>query len=411
MASVLRTILVDSDPESLATLRRLFAASSGAVIVGEFPDIAQALVEGPSRNPDLLIVEIPRQVAAQGAEAATGIVENASEALPSTAIFVTGPSLPADVVIKLIRAGAVEFLTRPVERADVLAALDKLGRFHRGSAPARRVGRLTSIFSTKGGLGVTTAATNLAVALSNQVAGSVLLVDVNSAQSDVATFLNLRTTYSVLDAFENVGRMDESFLRGLLVKHGNGLWVLPGPQRMERIQFGAEPVRIGLELMRSYFDHVVLDLRHDLDPGTVTALEQSDTILFLTSLDVPAIRSSMAGLAAFRQLGVSQQRIKIVVMREDTAEDMTTKQVRDALGLPIFWRIPNDYQAVMSSINAGSPVVMASPRSKVARSLVQLAEWIGHQKPPGGREKPPGGPKRGFSLKHLVWNPKGSRGA
>jgi pilus assembly protein CpaE len=406
MASVLRTILVDSDPESLATLRRLFAASGGAVIVGEFPDIAQALVEGPSRNPDLLIVEIPRQVAAQGAEAATQIVETASQALPSTAIFVTGPSLHSDVVIKLIRAGAVEFLTRPVERADVLAALDKLTRFHRGNAPARRLGRMTSVFSTKGGLGVTTLATNLAVALSNQAAGSVLLVDVNSAQSDVATFLNLRTTYSVLDAFENVGRMDESFLRGLLIKHGNGLWVLPGPQRMERIQFGAEPVRIGLELMRSYFDHIVLDLRHDLDPGTVTALEQSDTILFLTSMDVPAIRSSMAGLAAFRQLGISQQRIKIVVMREDTAEDMTTKQVRDALGLPIFWRIPNDYQTVMSSINAGNPVVVASPRSKIARSLGQLAEWIGHQKPPGGRET-----KRGFSLKQLVWNPKGSRGA
>ena len=406
MASVLRTILVDSDPESLATLRRLFAASAGVVIVGEFPDIAQALVEGPSRNPDLLIVEIPRQIAAQGAEAATRVVEDASQALPSTAIFVTGPALPADVVIKVIRAGAVEFLTRPVERADVLAALDKLTRFHRGNAPARRLGRVTSVFSTKGGLGVTTVATNLAVALSNQGSGSVLLVDLDSTQSDVATFLNLRTTYSVLDAFENVGRMDESFLRGLLVRHGNRLSVLAGPQSMERIQFGAEPVRIGLELMRSYFDHVVLDLRHDLDPGTVTALEQSDTILFLTSLDVPTIRSSIAGLAAFRQLGVSQQRIKIVVMREDTAEHVTTKQVRDALGLPIFWHIPNDYQAVMSSINAGNPVVMASPRSKVARSLAQLSEWVGHQKPPGGREA-----KRGFSLKHLVWNPKASRGA
>src|SRR5919197_2101476 len=168
MASVLRTILVDSDAESLATLRRLFAANAGVVIIGEFPDIAQALAEGPSRNPDLLVVEIPRQIAAQGAEAATRVVENASQALPSTAIFVPGPALPADVVIKVIRAGAVEFLTRPVERGDVLAALDKLTRFHRGTEPTRRLGRVTSVFSTKGGLGVTTVATNLAVALSNQ---------------------------------------------------------------------------------------------------------------------------------------------------------------------------------------------------------------------------------------------------
>jgi pilus assembly protein CpaE len=407
MASVLRTILVDSDAESLTTLRRVFASSAAAVIVGEFPDIGQALIEGPTRNPDLMIVEVPRHLATQGADAATRMIENVSQTLPSTAVLVTGPSLPADFVIKLIRAGAVEFLTRPVERVDILAALDKLARFHRGSAPARKLGRMTSVFSTKGGLGVTTMAANLAVSLASRASESVLLVDLDSRQSDIATFLNLRTTYSVLDAFENVGRMDESFLRGLLVRHGSGLWVLPGPQRMERIQFGAEPVRIGLEVMRSYFDHIVLDLRHDLDPGTVAALELSDTILYLTSLDVPAIRSAMAGLAAFRQLGVSQQRLKVVVMRDDTAEDMTTKQVRDALGLPIFWRVPNDYQAVMSSINTGNPVVLASPRSKIARSVTQLSDWVGQQKPSGR-----GQPKhRGFSLKRLVWNTKETPGA
>jgi pilus assembly protein CpaE len=405
MSSVLRTILVDSDAESLATLRRVFAASAAGVIVGEFSDAAQALIEAPARHPDLLILEIPQAVAVQGPEAATRIVENVTQALPSTAIMVTGPMLPADVVIRLIRAGAVEFLTRPVERADILAALDKLSRFHRGSAPARRSGRLTSVFSTKGGLGVTTVASNLAVALASRGTESILLVDLDSRQSDIATFLNLRTSYSVLDAFENVGRMDESFLRGLLVRHGSGLWVLPGPQRMERIQFGAEPVRIGLEVMRSYFDHIILDLRHDLDPGTVAALELSDTILFLSSLDVPSIRSSVAGLAAFRHLGINQQRLKVVVMRDDTSEDMTTKQVRDALGLPIFWRIPNDFQAVMSSINTGNPVVTASPRSKIARSVIQLSEWVGQQKPSVARPS-----KGGFSLKRLVWNPRASRG-
>jgi pilus assembly protein CpaE len=403
MASVLRTILVDSDAESLTTLRRVLASSQAAVIVGEFSDVNQALLEGPGRNPDLLIVEIPREVVAQGAEAATRVIENVSESLPNTAILATGPAIPADVVIRLIRAGAVEFLSRPLERADIQAALDKLGRFHRGSAPQRRLGRMTSVFSTKGGLGVTTLAANLAVALAGRGSQSVLLVDLDSRQSDIATFLNLRTTYSVLDAFENVGRMDESFLRGLLVKHSSGLWVLPGPQRMERIQFGAEPVRIGLEIMRSHFDHIILDLRHELDPGTVTALEMSETILLLTSLEVPAIRSSIAGVAALRNLGVSQQRMKVVLMRDDTAEEMTPRHVSDALGMPVFWKVPNDYQAVMSSINAGNPVVLASPRSKIARSMRELSDWVGHQKPAGRHHA-----KRGFSLKRLMWNPRES---
>jgi pilus assembly protein CpaE len=403
MASVLRTILVDSDAESITTLRRVLASSQAAVIVGEYADVTQALLDGPARNPDLLIVEIPREVVAQGADAATRVIENVSQALPNTAILATGPGIPADVVIRLIRAGAVEFLSRPLERADIQAALDKLGRFHRGSAPQRRLGRMTSVFSTKGGLGVTTVATNLAVALAARGSQNVLLLDLDSRQSDIATFLNLRATYSVLDAFENVGRMDESFLRGLLVKHSSGLWVLPGPQRMERIQFGAEPVRIGLEIMRSHFDHIILDLRHELDPGTVTALEMSDTILLLTSLEVPAIRSSMAGVAALRHLGVTQQRMKVVLMRDDTAEHMAPKHVSDALGMPVFWKVPNDYQAVMSSINAGNPVLLAAPRSKIAKSMRELADWVGHLKPSGQHHG-----KRGFSLKKLMWNPRES---
>jgi pilus assembly protein CpaE len=406
MTSVLRTLLVDDDPESLTTLRRVLAGSPATIIVGEFPDVGQALVEGPARHPDLLILEIPRHVVTQGPDAATSIIERVSQALPNTAILATGPTMPADVVIRLIRAGAVEYLTRPVDRADILAALDKLARFHRGSAPERRLGRMTSIFATKGGAGVTTVATNLAVALAHAGNGNVLLVDVDSRQSDVATFLNIRATYSVLDAFENVGRMDESFLRGLLVRHGSGLWVLPGPQRMERIQFGAEPVRIGLEIMRSYFDHLVLDLRHDLDPGTVTALELSDVILFIVNLDVPSIRSAVAGLAAVRQLGISQQRLKLVLMRGDTATEMTVKQARDALDMPVFWSVPNDYQAVMSSINTGNPVVLSSPRAKSARSFRQLSEWVGQQQTPAARRRD----KRGFSLKRLVWTPKGSAG-
>src|SRR5687767_10139280 len=106
MASVLRTILVDDDQESLATLRRVLAGSPATVIVGEFPDVGQALVEAPARNPDLVIVEIPRHLATQGVEAATSVIERVSQALPNTAIIATGPTMAADVVIRLMRAGA-----------------------------------------------------------------------------------------------------------------------------------------------------------------------------------------------------------------------------------------------------------------------------------------------------------------
>lgn len=402
MASVLRTVLIDSDGESLASLRRMLATTASAVIVGEFGSVAEALVEAPVRRPDLVVVEIPARQVAEGPEAASRLVSELTKALPDAAVFTTAAGVSADFVIRVMRAGAVEFLTRPVERADLVSALEKLTRFRRGGTSAeRKAGRVTAVFSTKGGVGVTTLATNVAVCLA-QRGSTTLLVDLDTRQSDVATFLNLRGSYSVLDAFENVGRMDESFLRGLLTRHSSGLWVLPGPSRIERIQLGADPVRVGLEIMRSHFDHVILDLRHDLDAGTVAALEAADTILVLTSLDVASVRSTSAGIAGLRQLGISAQRVRVVVTRDETSDEVTTRHVRDALDMPVFWKVPNDYQANVSSINAGEPVVTASPRSKLARSFVQLAEWVGQAK--GGGTAAPA--KRPFSLRRLVWNPK-----
>jgi pilus assembly protein CpaE len=404
MSSPLRTIIVDADPESRATLRSILAGNRATMFVAEFSDIAEALIEGPARRPDLLIVQLPQHGDLLDPDKAEEAVEELSKAMPDVVIFATAPPVSADFVIRVIRAGAVEFITRPVERAHILAALDKITR-RRGSASRGRTGRVTSVFSAKGGLGVTTMATNLAVCLATaNNAGNVLLIDLDSRQSDVSTFLNLRPTYSVLDAFENIGRMDESFLRGLLSKHPSGVWVLPGPSRMERIQLGAEPVRIGLEIMRAYFDQVVLDLRHDLDPGTGTALEVSDTILFLTGLDVAAVRAGRAALAAFRSLGINMQKVKVVVMREDTGEEVKAKHVKEALDAAVFWKIPNDYVSVVAAINSGDPVVTAAPRSKVARSVRALGEWLGQAASEGKSQQ-----QKAFSLKRLMWNPKGSR--
>jgi pilus assembly protein CpaE len=327
--------------------------------------------------------------------------------VPDAAIFAVGPSMSADLVIRVIRAGAVEFLQRPVDRVDVAAALDKISRFRRSGAPSRPVGRITSVFSPKGGLGVTTMAVNLAVCLA-ETGRNTLLIDLDSRHSDSSTFLNLRPTYSALDAFENIERLDESFLRGLLVRHASGLWVLPGPGRMERLQLTGEQVQAGLEIMRSNIDQLVLDLRHDFDPATIAALEASDTILYLTSLDVAALRAGAAGLAAFRHLSINFQRVRVVVVREETAKDVTLKHARETLGVNIDWKTPSDYQTLVSAINSGQPAVTAAPRSRIARNLRQLAATL---EPLSGTADSTAPSKRAASLLGRVWTPKGSPGA
>jgi pilus assembly protein CpaE len=198
--------------------------------------------------------------------------------------------------------------------------------------------------------------------------------------------------------------LDESFLKGLLTKHGSGLWVLPGPTRMDRTKVAGEQVKVGLQILRSYFEHVVLDLPHDMDPATIAGLEASDAILFLVSLNVSALRSGAAGLAAFRHLGLDPKRIRIVVMRDGTGEDITLRHVREMLGTSIYWRTPSEYPTVVTAINRGEPAVMSSPRSKISRNLRELCDRLVNGLAPGPE---PAAARTAF---RLPWMAKAIRG-
>ncbi len=387
MTGMLRALIVDSDTGARATIRRMLGAAGAVGIVGEFGDLAEALAASAVARPDLAVVEV-------SATGAVEAVELLVRRLPGVAIVATG-DLPADVGIRVIRAGAFEFLKRPVEQRDLIGAVEKFARFRSVSVPPRQ-GRITAVFSTKGGLGATTLAVNLGVALAEREANT-LLVELDTRYSDVNTFLDLRPKFSILDVFENLERMDESLLRGLVTKHSSGLWVLPGPGRYERAMLGATQVGGGLELLRGHFDHVLLDLRHDFDAGTVAALEAADGVLFVTTPCVAALRAGASALTTFRHLGLDVKRIRLVVMRDGTSDDVTLKHIQDTLGLPPSVRIANDYRTVVTAIDAGRPLVTAAPHAKVAKSLRRLAAALAGEAPQVPAEASPRASRLGMA--------------
>lgn len=371
---VLRTIIIDAQPEARATIRQALASIPSVTIVGEYADIAEVLKVG-SLRPDLMIVEVPDDPV-QGEVGSVAAIERLVRRMPDTGIVATTANCAAEFVVQIIRAGALEFVRRPIDAREVVAALEKVARF-RGRSVQRRRGRVTAVFSSKGGLGATTLAVNLAVCFAERApTQSTLLVELDTRHSDIVTFLDLSPRYSILDVFDSLDRMDESLLQGLMSRHPSGVSVLPGPARMERGYLGGEQVQAGIELLRGHFDHVVVDLRHDLDPGTIAALEAADSVLFLTSLNVSALRSGAAALAAFRHLGLDVTTVKVVVMRDGTSEEVTPKHAREVLGLPVYWKTPSEYAPVVAAINSGQPAVSAAPRSKFARNIRQLGDML-----------------------------------
>jgi pilus assembly protein CpaE len=400
MPSSLRAVLVDADPSSRAAIRKLLTDIPSVTVAGEWPAVAEALAGAPAIRPDLAIIDVP----ADDEGALLGI-EQLVRKLPDAAILATGGRLSADLVIRVLRAGALEYLARPVQRPDLVAALEKLARF-RGTPAARPAGRVTSIFSAKGGLGATTLATNLSVLMAERNGGKTLLVELDTRHSDVVTFLDLAPRYSIVDVLESCHRMDDSLLRGLLTRHASGLSIAPAPTRHERAHLSGDHVAGALQILRSHFDEVLLDLRHDLAPETVVALDASDVVLFVTGLDVASLRSGAAALTAFRHFGIDSRKVRVVVIRDRSGDDVTLKHARETLGLPVYWHTPSDYRTVVAAINAGRPVVSLSPRTKVSRSMRELAAKLcGDSAQGNGRRR------RGVSLLSMPWPIKRLSGA
>jgi pilus assembly protein CpaE len=384
---------MDTDTATRREIRQYLERINKTTVVGEAREPGEALVVA-KKGADIAIVEVPE---GPGEGPALDFIAQMVRLIPGVSVMATGSDGSADLVIRAIRAGAVEFLRRPISRDDLAAAIEKVRRLRKGPAPAEpKMGRIVSVYSLKGGLGSTTLATNLAVGLAQDEPDAVIAVDLDLHQGGVSTLLNMRPQYSILDAFAQSERMDESLLRGLLARHESGLHVLAAPSQVERSHFSPEQIREGLGVIRSHFAHVVIDLPHDLDPGTIAALEESSDILYLVGLNVPAVRAAAAGLTALRQLGIDNRKLKVVVSRADANEEVTLRQAREALGAPVFWRIPNDYPTVLSSINQGAPLVLSSPRTEIARNLRELTGKLRSGTDTKGKDR------EGFSLLRRV---------
>src|SRR5262249_10923022 len=243
--STLRVGVVDSEPDARAATRRVLSAMPSVAIVGEYGDVAEAAQKAPAARPDILIIEVTVNGSAAG-------IESLAHRLSGTALVATAADASPEFIVQVLRAGALEVVRRPVEQRELLAALDKVARL-RGRPIQRQPGRVTAVFSTKGGLGITTLAVNLAGASTEHpTVKSALLVELTSGPSDVVTFLDLQPRYNVVDVLENVDRMDESLLQGLTTKHGSGLCVLPAPSKIDRGALLGDRVHAALDLLRMH---------------------------------------------------------------------------------------------------------------------------------------------------------------
>ena len=344
---------------------------------------------------DLLVRELDLALGEEEIESVAELVTRRGD----REVFLTAATYDAEILMRLMRQGVREFFPQPINHEEVRMALwrFKERRESRLGPRGSKQGRIINVFGAKGGVGTTTAAVNLAAAcLTHKEGATVALMDMNLPFGEAQLFLDITPKYHWGEILGNISRLDATYLMSVMSRHASGLYLLAPPSRLDDLQM-ATPENISrlLELMRQVFDTVVIDLGMYLDEITLKVMDISDAIVLVSVQNLPCLANVRRFLDNIRQAQAGlEEKLRIVVNRHLGESELTVEDMENALGLPVYWRIPNDYGTTLSAINQGKTLLETAPRAAVTRSIGELAAVLA----PATEEKPK---KSLFGLKFL----------
>jgi len=343
---------------------------------------------------DLIVID--REIA--DAESLARQVYTVATTVPCIAIV---PELTTAIMRRLVHAGMRDVIGQPTPYTDMTITIQALlnaesDRRKSLSAPettTRRRGKLVVVSSTKGGVGTTTIAVNLAVALRQLTSTSVALTDFGLQFGDVGVHLNLWSRYTLQDLLHQAAEISEAMLAQVLQEHKTGVRVLLAPNEPEAAgEVTAEQIDHILDSLLDHYAYVVVDTWSFLDEVTLKLIQRADEILVVATPEIPTLKNAKHFLAYLRKHGLSVGRITLVLNRFPSVEGISLQDVQTHLGYPISANIPSEGRMITHSINQGVPIVLSHPKSWAAESIMKLAAYVAGDKvdtfsltPNGGR--------------------------
>jgi pilus assembly protein CpaE len=309
---------------------------------------------GSGSGPDVIIVDGRDNMAS-----AIETVERIRVTDPGVGIFfVAGESSP-DLILGAMRAGANEFFAWPLVKEAFDEAIRRTAN-RRASAPGAKPQATTIVFfGSKGGAGTTTMAVNAGVEIARLSKRPTVIVDLKPGLGEVSLFLGVRSRYTLIDALDNLHRLDAEFLKELVVRHKSGLDILAGSDLFDRPgSSDSGSLEEVLRLLGRQYEYIVIDAGATMNSCSVAASYTADTVCLVTNPDVACVRNAQRLLDRIGQLGASGDRVRVLLNRASEPCPIPPAQIQNALGHPIYHKFPSDYRTVSSALNSGVPLTM-----------------------------------------------------
>ena len=314
---------------------------------------------------DAVIVDLDHDV-----ERALELVEELSKANVPT-VMVYSAHCDPEMTKRALQAGAHEFLILPLGSGVVSGALVRALARRPAVATLEKDGELFVFFGVKGGVGVTTIASNFAILLAQESAKKTLLIDFDLPLGDIALNLGLSGKYSTVDALQNVTRLDATFLSTLVQPSGKDLAVLAAPGHFTQMEFPNKAIDKLIAIALENFEYVVVDSGSRLNFIETDLYRLAETIYMVTQTGVPELRNANRLIGQFPKEG--RPHLQVVVNRHAASfHGLDEQTITKALTRPIDWKIPNDYGTAIRMQSTASP--LAFEDTPISRTIRQMAK-------------------------------------
>ena len=305
----------------------------------------------------------------QNVSRAISAIELIHSTTAEIAIFAVGQMEHPPTIVAAMRAGAHEYLDRSASPESMVEALTRFATSRSKLRTSSGRARVFTVTNAKGGAGATTVAVNTAIAL-QESKGSVLLVDF-APLGHVSLHLNIRASFGISDALQNLHRMDSSLLEGLMTQCKGGLQVLAGPQQPQPLTANAAELARLFDLLVSHFRYVIVDCSNRLDQTARLLCDLSTAVLLVTQADVVSLWSANR-IRTFLEDGGSRDRVRLVLNRYKKIPGFTDEDVEKATNCKLLWKLPSNYHSIAPAIDKGVPVALQDSQD-IGRSFRALA--------------------------------------
>ncbi|MGE5543985.1 MAG: AAA family ATPase [Bacillota bacterium] len=393
----IKVLIADDIKQTRENIRMLLELDPSIQVVGEAADGEQTLEMAELTAPDVVLMDINMPVM-DGIKA----TELLTIRFPRMAVIVVSVQGEQEYLKKAMMAGAREYMIKPFTADELISTIKRVSEINQKRWEAQRQEpqtvipthkpRIISLFSAKGGVGKTSIAVNLAVALAQRTGERVALVDLDLQFGDVAVMMNIHPKRTIAELMQENDELDRELLESYLYQR-NGVNVLAAPNKPELAELvNDEGVTRVLQALTGFHDYIVIDTPPVFNDMTLAAFDRSDSILMVLTPDLPSLKDNKRALDLAKTLSI-QPKMKLVLNRSGGGFGIEDEDVERSMEMRINASFPNDAKLVMTAMNRGVPFVLMDPNAPMSRSIQSLLPLVGRLE--NGTVKTESVPKRG----------------